>query len=117
VIRVGARDLSQLGEARYRRSRSGQVGHHRQCGLRPGLGEGGRIGDLPIPAHIEKDKGLMRWTVPADFKEILLHDDVVSWFSKCHRPNTDRDWLVASASIVGFATLLIAGFTKVIRVS
>lgn len=33
-------------------------------------------GGLAIPAHIEKDKGLMRLTVPAHIKEILLHDDV-----------------------------------------
>jgi hypothetical protein len=33
-------------------------------------------GGLAIPAHIEKDKGLMRLTVPAYVKEILLHDDV-----------------------------------------
>lgn len=33
-------------------------------------------GGLAIPAHIEKDKGLMGLTVPAHVKEILLHDDV-----------------------------------------
>ncbi|MGE2718036.1 AAA family ATPase [Mycolicibacterium litorale] len=33
-------------------------------------------GGLAIPAHIEKDKGLMRLTVPAHIKEILLHDDI-----------------------------------------
>lgn len=33
-------------------------------------------GGLAIPAHIEKDKGLMRLTVPAHVKEILLDDAV-----------------------------------------